>query len=447
MSGTGGSGTVKEHFFDLADRLARELHAGEVLLANLSAERSDFVRFNCGEVRQAGSVAQRFLSLRLVRARRHATATLAIAGGDADLDAARAALARLREMLSRLPEDPWLQIAEEPRSGTSGRRGRLPPAEAVLEQTAHAARGLDLVGLYAAGTIVRGFANSLGQRNWHEVDSFNFDWSLHGAGGRAVKTGYAGFDWDGAAFAAKVEDAARALERLEAPVRAIAPGDYRAYLAPRALDELTGLLAWGGFSARARATRQSPLLRLEHGEALSPKLTLVENSAEGIAPGFQAEGFVKPARVTLIAGGRLADPLVSPRSASEYGLACNAANGSEAPESLDVAPGALDAGNVLGELDTGLYISNLWYLNYSDRAAGRITGMTRFATFWVESGRIVAPAGPMRFDDSVYRMLGANLAGLTESRELLPDPSTYGERSTASARLPGALLSSLRITL
>jgi len=438
---------VKSAFFELADRLARELRAGEVLLANLSAEQSDFVRFNRGKVRQAGSVAQCFLSLRLVHATRHATATLAVAGSGADLDAARAALARLRDLLGGLPEDPWLLIAEEPRSSACERRGRLAPAEAVIEQTVRATRERDFVGLYAGGTILSGFANSLGQRNWHEVDSFNFDWSLHGAGGRAVKTGYAGFDWDAAAFAAKVEDAARALERLAAPPRAIAPGEYRAYLAPRALDELTGLLGWGGFSARARATRQSPLLRLEHGEALSPGLTLVENSAEGIAPGFQAEGFVKPASVTLIAAGRLADPLVSPRSAREYGLACNAANGGEAPESLDVAPGTLDAGDVLAALDTGLYISNLWYLNYSDRAAGRITGMTRFATFWVEGGRIVAPAGPMRFDDSVYRMLGANLCGLTKSRELLADPSTYGERSTASARLPGALLGSLRFTL
>jgi hypothetical protein len=73
--------------------------------------------------------------------------------------------------------------------------------------------------------------------------------------------------------------------------------------------------------------------------------------------------------------------------------------------------------------------------------------MTRFATFWVEGGRIVAPVGPMRFDDTVYRMLGDNLIDLTRSRELLPDPSTYEQRSTASARLPGALLGALRFTL
>ncbi len=102
---------------------------------------------------------------------------------------------------------------------------------------------------------------------------------------------------------------------------------------------------------------------------------------------------------------------------------------------------------MLEALGTGLYISNLWYLNFSDRPAGRITGMTRFATFWVENGRIVAPVTPMRFDDSVYRMLGESLVDFTRERELLPDTSTYVERQTASARLPGALLSALRFTL
>jgi predicted Zn-dependent protease len=114
---------------------------------------------------------------------------------------------------------------------------------------------------------------------------------------------------------------------------------------------------------------------------------------------------------------------------------------------MDLAPGALAESDVLKALGTGLYISNLWYLNFSDRPAGRITGMTRFATFWVENGSIVAPVTPMRFDDSVYRILGESLVDFTRERELLPDTSTYVERQTGSARLPGALLSALRFTL
>jgi len=429
-------------FFELAERLERELRAGEILLCNLHAERSDFVRFNQAKVRQAGSVEQRYLTLRLVRARRQASATVTCE----DFESLNHILARLREALDGLPEDPWLFINDEPQSTSSERRGALASAQAVVEAVTGKAQGRDLVGYYGGGTIYRGFANSLGQRNWHEVDSFNFDWSLHRQADQAVKASYAGFDWRQEDFDKAMDTAVEKMRLLEEPRKDIAPGEYRAYLAPRALEELAGLLSWGGFSARARATKQSPLLRMQEGETLSPMISLFENTREGVGPQFQADGFVKPAEAALIVEGKLKDALVSPRSAKEYGLATNAANGAESPEALDLAPGSLEEDEVLLALYHGLYIGNLWYLNFSDRPAGRITGMTRFATFWVEGGRIAAPLAPMRFDDSIYRMLGENLIDLTASRELLLDRSTYGERSTSSARLPGALLRALRFT-
>jgi len=438
---------MKAQFFSLAARLEEDLASGETLLCNVSAERSDFVRFNQALVRQAGSVEQRYLTLRLIANGRQASATLALAGSDEDLAQAREALSSLRTTLRALPEDPWLLINDSPQSSDVERRGRIAPAAQVVEQAIGAARGRDLVGFYAGGTIYRGFANSLGQRNWHEVDSFNFDWSFYRQRDQAVKTSYAGFEWDDAALAARMAQAGERLELLALPGRTIEPGEYRAYLAPAALNDVMSLFMWGGVSARARETRQSPLLRMQEGARLSERVTLLENTAEGIAPAFQAEGFIKPARVLLIDHGKLGEPLVSPRSAKEYRLANNGANGGEAAESLDVAAGALGERDVLATLDTGLYISNLWYLNFSDRAAGRITGMTRFATFWVERGRIVAPLTPMRFDESIYRLLGNGLVDLTRERELLPDPSTYGERQTSSVRLPGALVSALRFTL
>jgi len=101
----------------------------------------------------------------------------------------------------------------------------------------------------------------------------------------------------------------------------------------------------------------------------------------------------------------------------------------------------------LAALDRGILVSNLWYLNFSDRASCRITGMTRFATFWVEGGRVVAPLAVMRFDDSLYRILGSELQALTREREWVQSRSTYGQRSVESSRVPGALLTSLTLTL
>jgi predicted Zn-dependent protease len=176
-------------------------------------------------------------------------------------------------------------------------------------------------------------------------------------------------------------------------------------------------------------------------------VTIRENTGDGVAPNFQEAGFIKPDQVTLIDNGIFRDCLVSPRSAKEYDVPTNGASGGEMPESLEMAAGSLASVETLHRLDTGVYINNVWYLNYSDRTACRITGMTRFATFWVENGVIQAPLNVMRFDETLYRMFGENLLGLTAERDLLLDPSTYGARSTSSARIPGALVQDFTFTL
>jgi hypothetical protein len=53
----------------------------------------------------------------------------------------------------------------------------------------------------------------------------------------------------------------------------------------------------------------------------------------------------------------------------------------------------------------------------------------------------------MRFDDSLYRMLGDNLIDLTSAREFIVSASTYGQRSVETMRVPGALLGELLFTL
>ena len=149
----------------------------------------------------------------------------------------------------------------------------------------------------------------------------------------------------------------------------------------------------------------------------------------------------------MIRGGEFAESLTSPRSSLEYSVAHNASSTSEYPYSVDMRAGSIDDDAILRTINNGIYISNLWYLNFSDRNNGRMTGLTRFGCFLVEDGELTAPINTMRFDDSVYSMLGENLIGLTSKRELLIDSGTYEERSTSSARLPGAILNNFKMTL
>ena len=441
--------TMETYFGDVAGLLDRSLAAGEVYTCRLDAESSDFVRLNRGKVRQPGSVAQCYLRLHLISGHRHAEQCLTVSGdAGRDREPILAALARLRATLASLPEDPHLSYATDVRPSRVVRSEAALPAETIIETVLEAARGLDLVGLYAGGPVYRGFANSFGQRNWHEVTSFSLQWSLYHRADKAVKSAYGGFAWDDAAFAAKMADARERLALLGRPGRSLEPGRYRAYLTPSAMEEIAGMLCWGGFSGRALETRQSCLFRLREGSAeLDPSVSFSENTAEGTAPAFQDEGFARPAEVPLVDAGRMVGSLVNPRTAREFTLAHNGANASEVPESLDMRAGSVAAADALAMLDTGLYIGNLWYLNFSDRTACRLTGMTRFASFWVEGGRIVAPVDVMRFDDSVFRLLGEQLVGLTSERELLVNSDSYHQRNANSMRLPGAVVREMAFTL
>jgi predicted Zn-dependent protease len=76
-----------------------------------------------------------------------------------------------------------------------------------------------------------------------------------------------------------------------------------------------------------------------------------------------------------------------------------------------------------------------------------MTGMTRFGTFWVEDGALIAPVEVMRFDDSLYHLLGDRLEAITHERELMLSADTYGGRSTASCLLPGILVDGIELTL
>lgn len=440
---------MRDYFEEIAAHLDSLARPGEVIISALSAEESDFIRFNRSAVRQATAVRQAAWTISLIGGPKRLDARVNVAGNlAADKPALGALVGELRDSLDGVPDDPFLLYETQPARSAARRAARLPEPAQVIDEVLVAGRGLDLVGFYASGPIWKGFASTLGVRHWHAVESFNFGWCLYHDRDKAVKTSYAGAEWESRAFEGRMRFAREQLALLGERPRDLAPGAYRAFLAPAALTELLGMMSWAGFGLKSRNTKQSALIRMiEQGERLSPLVTITENTREGIASGFQAEGFVRPPQVALVDSGALSAPLVSPRSSREYGVPTNGANAGETPESLDLGGGSLAEARALEALGTGIYVGNLWYLNFSDRSACRLTGMTRFASFWVEGGRIRAPLNVMRFDDTAYRILGANLEALTRERELVPDTDTYGERSTVSVRTPGALLREFTLTL
>jgi predicted Zn-dependent protease len=440
---------MQDYFYELAAYLKSCINGNEHFTCWYSAEDSDFVRFNRGAIRQPGHVRQIYLHLQLIKSLRHAYCLTPLGGNlDTDQQIIDRIVRGLRTQLTDLPEDPHLLISTDVCSTEHITSTNLPSTSAIVDEIMRVAHSYDFVGILAAGPIYRGFANSYGQRNWHETTSFNLDWSLYQGNDKAVKAAYAGFDWDSATFKEKFIAAVSQLNILNRQPIELKLGGYRAYLAPTAFGEMVGMLNWDGLSEKSLRTKQSSLRRMrDEGLQLNSALSLCENTAEGMSPGFQRGGFIKPSCSTLIDHGFLSGSMVSSRTAKEFDILTNGANDNETMESIDINSGQISKSEVMTILGTGLYISNLWYLNYSDRSNCRITGMTRFATFWVDNGEIKAPLKVMRFDDSLFRLLGENLIGLTHEHELLIDSESYGQRGTNSMRLPGALVKDFNFVL
>lgn len=439
----------QEYFHHIADTAQALCFPQEQCTLYLSAETSDFIRFNHAKVRQPGTVSQQSLSVRLIHNSKHVSSTINLTG-DRTRDEAKLAsvFSHLRTQLSIVPEDPHFLINTNVQSSTHIDQPTIHSAMDMVDDIVEKCSGLDMVGILANGSITKGFANSMGQRNWFHTHNFNFDWSFVENTDKAVKTSYAGQQWDTLEFQRIVNAAKIKQEALRLPPVTLEPGSYRVALSPGALWEILEVVAWGGFGLKSQKTKVSPLLKLiEKESSLSQMFHLTENTKEGASPNFQSDGFISPESVPLIHQGQFHTPLVSPRSAKEFGVETNGASGYEMPSSLDVAPGDIPSADILKRLGTGIDISNLWYLNFSDRSNCGLTGMTRFATLWVEDGKIKGPINPMRFDDTVYNLLGDNLIGLTKERSFLLSASSYFERSTGSARLPGALIKDMRFTL
>ena len=441
---------MREYFENITKELFKNIKSNELLIINFDAEESKFVRLNKGKIRQAGSVKQISMTLSLsTKDKRNLKSYVRLNGSfERDISTLIKTLNYLRRELPDLPKDPYMMFSTSIHSTEISSEKQSTSDEVILEHILNSATKLDLVGIFSSGSIYTGLANSLGQKNWHEDYSFSFDYSIYNKNNYAIKLNYSSKKWNKDDYDFILNKGIEKLAILSNPEKKITTGEYRVYLEPSALNEIIDMMAWGGFSYKSNKIGTSPLHLLNKKERkLNEHIYIDENIKDGLSANFNSDGFIKPEEISMIEKGEFRESLTSPRSSLEYSVVHNAASPSEYPCSIDMRAGSISDDKILETIDNGIYISNLWYLNFSDRNNGRMTGLTRFGCFLVENGKLTAPINTMRFDDSVYSILGDNLIGLTTSRELLIDSGTYEERSTSSARLPGAIVNNFKMTL
>ncbi|MEH1921558.1 TldD/PmbA family protein [Nostoc sp.] len=421
----------------------------EQFTVRLSSEISQFTRFNHAKVRQTGCVADGWIELTLMKEQRNSVRQFPFTGNwEVDWQLAYTALQELRDELILLPIDPYLVLPSGNNTSREINSGNLLVAEAVVSTVLELVAELDFTGIYAGGVVIKAYGDSSGQKHWFATDSFTLDYSLFSTSGQAVKGTFAGSDWDESAYIAKISEAKKQLELLARPVKELPRGQYKTYFAPAAVADLLLMLSWGSVSEADIQQGNSSLAALWRKEKqLSTAFNLKENFQRGLVPRFNELGEIAAPELSVIEKGYLVNTLVNSRTAKEYQKIANGANGSETLRAPEVSPGNLVFEQILPSLDTGLYVSNLHYLNWSDRHTGRITGMTRYACFWVENGEIIAPIENLRFDESLYRFWGENLVDLTTFQEFIPEVGTYESRQLGGSLVPGMLVEDFTYTL
>jgi len=448
---------LEKNFEKLADALFEKLQPGEELNLNLNAEESTFVRFNRAQVRQNTFVDQRSLLIQYQANQRKVSFECSLTGDfESDHKTTLKLLARAREEAGILPEDPYIVAMENRGQSRNLHTGQLLSSDECIRNIVEASRGSDFVGFYSSGPIVRATRNSKGQNHWFSTENFFIDYSLFTTNvdgeNKAAKGVYAGSKWDQAQFASRLQSSQNQLALMKRKSQSLKPGSYRTYLAPGAVSEIVGTLSWNALSFSSLKKGNCALAKLYDKEKkLSQHFSIKENFGLGLTPQFNSIGEVSPTELPLIENGLLKNMLVSSRAEKEYGVKSNGADsgsfGMEALRSPEIQGGLLNEDEVLQKLGTGLYLNNLHYLNWSDVSHARMTGMTRYACFWVDKGEIIGPIKDLRFDDTLYQIFGESLEGLTREQHIDPAISTYFQRELGGKKVPGALLGQFAFTL
>lgn len=418
------------------------------------AEQSFFTRINNGKIRQAGEVEQADLQVEIQEGHKVINTMLQL-GRDtsANQELIKNNIEKALEQLVKLAENPYLvKIDELATNGEkssenilSGQVATIKDMEALLTDIPSC---LDLTGLLTTGHIHQASATSNGDSHWFSTTLTSLDFSLYTAKERAIKSSYQATHFDREQCLEKITAAQNELVVMDREKVALKPGQYRCYLAPSAVGEILSILSWHGLSQDAFWRKHCGLQLLgEEKKRLSPLFNLYEDFSLGLAPQFNEFSQLAAKKVPLIEKGQLINFLTSDATANEFGLTSNYASSSESPRSLSLEAGDLAADNALEQLGTGLYISDLHYLNWSDKVKGRITGMSRFGCLWVEEGRVIGPIKDMRFDDTLYNLFGDSLLALSSQAQLQMNTMSYHQRHTGGQKTPGALIAQMNWVL
>ena len=122
------------------------------------------------------------------------------------------------------------------------------------------------MGIHAQGAICRGAANSAGARHWFATRDLRRGLlGLSCPTARPSSRATPGANGTREEYARRLAAAIPKLEALARPERVIAPGGYRVYIAPDAVNEFVPFFSWNGLGERGMREGESSYIALRDG--------------------------------------------------------------------------------------------------------------------------------------------------------------------------------------
>lgn len=444
----------KDIFQTICSQVFDSLKENEQLTVYLEGENSQYFRFNDSKLRQSGIIEDYAVTISLFSGKKSLQSSTTLSS---DIKSSVSNLTNeinaLRDPLSLIPENDFTCFPDPFESLDIVKSGQLPKREEILEALMDTISSDNLTGVWTSGKIFRACSTSEGTNHWFEKDSFIFDFSLIDAQENMVKVLFPGINWDKNKFVAAFHEASEKLKLMNKPKMELKPGKYRVWFEPNAVADFVDMFNWNGVSESSFRNGSSCLLKLRNSDTrLSNLFSLNESFSSLSTAPFNSRGEVSE-DVAIIQNGILSNTLVNAKTALEYKISSNFAEEpnswgmGEYMRSPHMEAGDIDNEERLEKLGTGIFISNIHYLNWSDTLGGRITGLTRYACYWVEDGKLVAPIKTMRFDDSFYNFFGSNLEGVGKEVLARPVIETYDGRNPGETTCPGILVKDFELTL
>jgi predicted Zn-dependent protease len=202
------------------------------------------------------------------------------------------------------------------------------------------------------------------------------------------------------------------------------PGSYEVVLEPKSVAALLLFPAWLGFNGKAFAEGTS----FAHvGEAqFDEQIHLWDDATDprGLGRAYDAEGTVKR-RVDLVRGGVTVALVHDRRSAAKAGEEPTGHSiGSEAfggyPSDLFLQGGNRSVADLVGGVERGLLVTDLWYNRILDPKTQVVTGLTRNGLFLIEGGEVSRPVTNLRYTQSVVGALApGHVLGIGDDAQLV----------------------------